>query len=96
MREISYAEDSAGSALVIVIIDGNAFNPESVIVKVGGEVMWRNMDVAPHTVTADDGSFNSGTLGRGDEYRRKFSSSGTIKYSCDIHSYMTGTVEVGK
>lgn len=94
--EISFAEDSAGTGPVMVVIDGSAFKPETVSVKVGGEVVWKNMDVSPHTITADDGSFDSGTLGQGEEYRKKFTftSSGTIKYSCDIHAYMSGRIEV--
>ena len=82
------------SSPVVVNIDGSAFSPEVAIVKVGGEVVWKNKDAAPHTVTADDGSFDSGSLAQGAEYRRKFTSAGIIKYSCDIHAYMSGRIEV--
>jgi plastocyanin len=90
---LSDAADAVDST-VVVTIDGSAFSPEVAVVKVGGEVVWKNKDAAPHTITADDGSFDSGTLGQGGEYRKKFTSPGTIKYSCDIHSYMSGRIEV--
>jgi plastocyanin len=90
---VSAAEDAAPS-VVFVTIEGSAFSPQVVKVKAGTEVVWRNMDTSPHTVTADDGSFDSGTLAKGDEYKRKFTSAGKFKYSCDIHAYMSGTVEV--
>jgi plastocyanin len=94
---VSYGLSAAadeGDSTVIVTIDGSAFNPEVAVVKVGGEVVWKNKDAAPHTITADDGSFDSGTLQQGGEYRKKFTSPGTIRYSCDIHAYMSGRIEV--
>ncbi|MGC2061970.1 MAG: cupredoxin domain-containing protein [Thermodesulfovibrionales bacterium] len=94
---VSYGFADAADAVdstVIVMIDGSAFSPEVAIVKVGGEVVWKNKDASPHTVTADDGSFDSGSLAQGAEYRRKFITAGTVKYSCDIHAYMSGKIEV--
>jgi plastocyanin len=87
------AADMAESP-VVVTIEGSSFSPEVAIVKAGGEVIWKNKDNAPHTITADDGSFDSGTLAQGSEYRRKFTTPGTVKYSCDIHAYMSGKIEV--
>ncbi|MHB8881119.1 MAG: cupredoxin domain-containing protein [Thermodesulfovibrionales bacterium] len=90
---LSVAEGPADGP-VIVVIDGSAFSPEVATVKVGGEVVWKNKDAAPHTITADDESFDSGSLNQGDEYRRKFTKAGTVKYSCGIHAYMSGKIEV--
>lgn len=82
------------SSAIVVNIEGSSFSPEVITVKAGGEVVWKNKDAAAHTVTADDGSFDSGALGQGDQFRRKFPSAGTFKYSCDNHAWMKGTVEV--
>jgi plastocyanin len=58
-------------------------------------VTWTNLDsMAPHTVTADDGSWGSGTLGQGATYSHVFTSPGTYTYHCAVHPYMTGTVVV--
>src|SRR5690348_14808492 len=42
-----------------------AYDPDPVTVQAGGKVIWQNEDTAPHTATADDGSFDTGTLEKG-------------------------------
>ena len=71
-----------------------AYQPEPVVVEVGGKVTWRNEDTAPHTATADDGSFDTGTLERGKQKSETFKEAGTFPYFCEIHPTMHGTVEV--
>lgn len=87
------AADTVASP-VVVTIDGSAFSPEAAIIKVGGEVVWRNKDAAVHTVTANDGSFDSGALPQGGEFKKQFPSAGIFKYACDNHAWMSGTIEV--
>ena len=41
------------------------YQPEPVAVQAGGKVIWQNEDAAPHTATADDGSFDTGTIEQG-------------------------------
>src|SRR4051794_29031467 len=36
------------------------YDPDPVVVQAGGKVTWQNEDSAPHTATADDGSFDTG------------------------------------
>jgi plastocyanin len=48
-----------------VSIQGFAFHPGSMTVNVGDTVTWTNQDSAQHTATANDGSFDTGTLRRG-------------------------------
>ncbi len=55
---------------------------------------WTNSGVAPHTATAEDGSFDSGTLASGATFEHTFSDPGTYAYLCQIHPDMTGTIEV--
>ena len=57
--------------------------------------MWVNEGNTPHTVTADDGSFDSGTLQPGESYSHTFQSAGMVPYHCSIHPFMTGSVTVG-
>jgi plastocyanin len=45
-------------------------------------------------VTADGGSFNSGTLAGGGSFSHRFTTAGTFAYHCAIHASMTGTVVV--
>lgn len=90
---VAAAPDAAGGA-AIVSINGSAFTPDKIIIKAGTEVLWKNNESAPHTVTADDGSFDSGTLNQGDVFRRTFPAPGSFTYSCGNHAWMSGTVVV--
>ncbi|HEX3241292.1 MAG TPA: cupredoxin domain-containing protein [Solirubrobacterales bacterium] len=71
-----------------------AYGPDPVVVKVGGKVTWQNEDTAPHTATADDGSFDTDTLEKGKLKSATFKEAGTFPYFCEIHPTMHGTVEV--
>jgi plastocyanin len=77
-----------------VEIAGFAFAPGSRSVKVGDSVKWTNQDGATHTVTADDGAFDSGNLAKGKSFTFTFDQAGTFAYHCNIHQSMTGKVTV--
>lgn len=77
-----------------VEIVGFAYDPDPVTIQVGGKVIWLNQDAAPHTATAEDGSFDTGTLDQGKLKSETFKQAGTYPYICTIHPTMHGTVEV--
>ncbi|HME82070.1 MAG TPA: cupredoxin family copper-binding protein [Candidatus Eremiobacteraceae bacterium] len=77
-----------------VVIDGYAFKAPKVTIVAGTAVVWKNQDDDPHTVTADDGSFDSKGLGQGDTFRYVFVKPGTYPYHCSAHPYMKGVVIV--
>jgi len=86
---------SAGQAATgAVKIAGFAFAPDSRSAKVGESVTWTNGDSATHTVTADDGAFDSGNLSGGKKFSFTFDTAGTFPYHCNIHRSMKGTVTV--
>jgi plastocyanin len=70
------------------------YQPDPVVVQTGGKVVWQNQDAAPHTATADDGSFDTGTIEKGKIGSETFKEAGTFTYFCEIHPTMKGTVEV--
>jgi plastocyanin len=70
------------------------FSPASVTVAVGDTVSWRNTGEAPHNATADDGSFSTPDLNKGQSASHTFSQAGTFSYICTIHPQMKGTVRV--
>ncbi|HEU4393739.1 MAG TPA: cupredoxin family copper-binding protein [Solirubrobacterales bacterium] len=70
------------------------YQPDPVTVQVGGKVIWQNEDAAPHTATADDGSFDTGTIEQGKLESETFKEAGSFPYFCEIHPDMRGTVEV--
>ena len=70
------------------------YQPDPVVVQIGGKVIWQNQDTAPHTATADDGSFDTGTIEKGKIGSETFKEAGAFTYFCEIHPTMHGTVEV--
>lgn len=71
------------------------FAPRRLHIPVGAAAVWWFDDYGvPHTVTADDGSLDSGPR-RAGEFRVVFGRPGLFRYHCAIHPYMTGTVVVG-
>ncbi len=77
-----------------VSLAGRAFKPADVAVPAGSAVQWLNDDDEGHTVTAVDGSFNSGVLTVGNEFTEAFETPGSYDYFCAIHPEMRGTVTV--
>lgn len=77
-----------------VEIEDFAYDPDPVTVEEGGKVIWKNRDSAPHTATAEDGSFDTGTIEEGKLKSETFKEPGTYEYVCSIHPQMHGTVEV--
>jgi plastocyanin len=71
------------------------FEPKTVTVNAGEVVTWTNTGARSHTVTADEGGFDSGTLAPGDPFANLFEKAGTFTYRCTIHpTRMMGTVIV--
>ncbi|MBW3665128.1 MAG: CHRD domain-containing protein [Actinobacteria bacterium] len=76
-----------------------AFDPDPIVVKAGGTVVWDWAGAEPHTVTGSDFSFDSGTRYRGDTYAVTFTEPGIVPYFCKFHGDpegegMAGTVIV--
>jgi plastocyanin len=55
----------------VTIVDF-AFQPASLEVSVGTTVTWTNSGASPHTVTADNGAFDSGRLPPGASFSQTF------------------------
>ena len=83
----------ANGATTVDIVD-LAFDPPSIQVTTATTVRWTNTGEAPHTVTAEDASFDSGTLDSGETFEQTFATAGTFAYVCQVHPEMTGVVEV--
>ena len=96
------ATASPTGAANLVSMQNSAYNPNSLTVRVGATVAWRNDESSPiqHTVTSGipnspSGAFNSGIINPGQQYQFTFSTPGTFPYFCAIHgAAMTGTITV--
>lgn len=92
----SAASSHAGSHEVRVRISGFAFDPKRLEINAGDTVVWVNEDLVPHTATATDGSWDTGTLETTMEARIVFGSPGDFSYVCAFHPHMTGTISIKK
>ena len=91
---VTTPEATPSAQRVEVIISNLSFQQASITVGKGSTIVWRNQDTVTHTVTADDGSFNSGTIVAGDMFEQRFDKVKIYTYSCSIHPEMKGTIIV--
>src|SRR5215207_3024501 len=80
-------------AVAVQVVDF-AFEPGTLTVPAGATVTWTNAGSRPHTVTADDGSFDSGRLDPGEQFSQTFDQPGTFAYHCGFHPEMQGSIVV--
>jgi len=85
---------TAPSRATRVAIDDSSFQPATIKVHVGDTVTFRNDDEIAHTVTASDGTFDSGTLQQGAKFSFTAKKAGKIPYVCSFHPGMSGTIDV--
>jgi len=76
------------------------YDPQSLIIFTGGEVIWKNDDLSSHTVTSGniiegpDGIFDSGLIKAGSTFSFKFEEPGKYEYFCMIHPWANASVTV--
>jgi len=88
------AAPAATPGATAVRIANLAFDARTVRVRAGTTVRWTNNDQLQHSVTADDGSFDSGLIDPNRSYERVFDRPGDYAYHCTPHPFMTGHVIV--
>lgn len=74
--------------------NGKSFDPPQIRLSTGSTVFWTNHDSIEHTVTSDEGLFNSGPISIGNTFDNTFDSKGEFGYHCSIHPFMTGAVTI--
>ncbi|SRR6476660_5026570 len=86
---------TAPSSPATIEIKNFTFMPTPLTVAPGTKITVINQDQAPHTVTADDKSFDSGTISGGQHGEVTAPTKpGSYPYICTIHQYMKGTLIV--
>lgn len=92
---LCYVSTAAFTQTFDVEIKNLAYNPQNLTIPAGATVRWTNNEtLTSHTVTADDFSFDSGILGRGQQFSRTFTTPGVYPYHCELHFTMSGTITV--
>jgi plastocyanin len=89
---IAGAQDQESQEVMPVSLQDGYFDPADISVPSGTTVIWTNEGNEPHTVTSDDGLFDSGLLYSGGSYWVTLYGQGTTTYHCS--PYMTGSVTV--
>lgn len=98
-----HPSNASAAGVVVSIVPGAGentaipgYSPDSITVVIGvnNTVEWTNNDSAPHTVTANGGSFYSGNLAPGQSFTYVFLTPGVYEYHCTYHPWMTGKVTV--
>ena len=76
-------------------IRGLVFMPEVLTVHAQDTVTFINRDIAPHTATAIDGSWDTGTIAKDAEATVTVTAAMTERYVCRFHPMMKGRLEPG-
>lgn len=95
----------------VAIVD-NSYDPGTITVTPGATVTWTHAGNFPHSVTADDSSWDSspagcsttataGCMSGGQTFQRAFPAAGSFRYYCKVHGGpngqgMSGTVQVSQ
>ena len=87
------AADQAG---VTIKMTQEAFVPAQLTVMAGVPITWINNDTVPHSVTAQDGTFDSGPILAGKTFSWTPKHAGDVAYHCIFHPSMTASLTVHK
>ena len=77
-----------------ITIENMQYTPPQLSVHRGDRIVWVNKDLFPHTVTAVDKAFDSGTINAGASWTYVAKKAGEYPYSCTFHPTMKGTLKV--
>lgn len=76
-----------------VLMEGMKFSPASLHIEPGDRVIFRNVDLVPHTATARNAKiFDSGPIKPGESWTVSPPADQTIRYVCTYHPMMEGEI----
>jgi len=98
MKGTVVVSDDASSASTMAMVEGNTSDINTwgfaVSLSAGQSIRWVNLGSQAHTVTASDGSFDTGLVNPGASAQLEFDTPGVYAYSCSPHPWMKGNVAV--
>ncbi len=92
-RAILSATDEEGPLVQATMFEFG-YDPDPVVAGVGSTVLWTNTGQAPHTVTDQEGSFDSDWIDPGGVWQRQFDEVGDYEIFCTIHPEMVTTLKI--
>jgi plastocyanin len=91
---VATATANAAPRRAEVSVQFSAYGPSQLDVLPGTSVVWSNVSARTHTVTAYDGTFDSGHLDPGRRFAVTFAQPGAFQYHCTIHPSIAGEIDV--
>ena len=70
------------------------FDPSILEVRPGDQIRWTNQDISPHTATAEDGSWDTGELLKGQSATVNVAENMSTAYICAFHPNMRAQLVV--
>lgn len=78
----------------VVEIRNIEFTPKELTVAPGDTITWTNYDFVPHTVTADDESWDSGLIEAEGKWQTVVKANMTTNYFCRYHPTMKAGLQI--
>lgn len=77
-----------------IVIKRFTYEPEAIQVQVGDIIRWTNLDIAPHTASANDLSWDTKELKRDESAQITVEDGMELTYFCVFHPHMRGVIEI--
>ena len=89
----STARAESPQPIVIEIVKFR-FEPQMVKLHPGDTVIWKTRDIVPHTATAKDGGWDSGTIEAGGSWKTVITEDMLGDYLCVFHPSMIASLNI--
>jgi len=86
--------EKPGASTHTVEITGFKFLPATLSVRSGDKILWINRDIAPHTATAVDETWDTGPLEKDESIVTVVGDAITAKYFCRFHPHMQAELKL--
>lgn len=86
--------DETSPSVHTVNITRLKFVPDQLNVKLGDTIIWRNHDIAPHTATASDESWDTGLIKKGETKQLVVTKEFAGDYFCRFHPHMVAGLKI--
>lgn len=94
LANTAQARDAAAPRTHVVEIRDFKYVPETVQVRVGDTVVWKNLDAVPHTATDINKKWDSDLLATYDQWSLQITASMHGAYFCVYHPAMQGRISI--
>ena len=84
-----------GASSRTVDVTDDSYNPKTFSVEVGTTVVFKNTSTLPHTATADNGSFDTGMIAKGESKSVTLKKTGKFPFYCQFHGAAGGVGQSG-